>query len=64
MPSLPQIRRAILAHHGGHQEATDHQLLTIWQALPPDVQERYLRELSDAEFGSRPVPDDGDQPAQ
>lgn len=41
---MEEIRKVILKHHGGLQEATDAQIKVVWNSLPKDVQERYLLE--------------------
>jgi hypothetical protein len=40
---MKEIREAICKHHGGLEQATDGQLLTLWEALDKSVQERYLK---------------------
>lgn len=37
-----KIRQAVLANRGGLENATDEQIMIIWQHLPPDVQKQYL----------------------
>lgn len=36
------IRTVILANHGGLQDASDHAILTVWNSLDADTQNRYL----------------------
>ena len=44
-PSIDQIRRAITAHCGGWDNATDAQLLRAWRELPHETQTQYLAGL-------------------
>jgi hypothetical protein len=37
-----RVRQAVLKNHGGLGDLTDEQVMRIWTALPPKVQERYL----------------------
>ena len=41
-PSMDKIRRAITAHCGGWDEATDEQILRKWRDLPHETQTQYL----------------------
>ncbi|MGA1979459.1 MAG: hypothetical protein ABSG99_02685 [Sedimentisphaerales bacterium] len=41
-----KIRQAVLANRGGLEEATDEQIMVIWQDLPADVQKQYISSLS------------------
>ena len=41
---MEEIRKSVLKHHGGLQEATDAQIKVVWNSLPKEVQERYLAE--------------------
>ena len=43
------IKKAVLANHGGFENATNIQINTLWQSLPPDVQQRYLEGLKKTE---------------
>lgn len=45
MISIEQIRRAILAHHGGLDGASDAQIERIWAALDEPTQRRYLEAI-------------------
>lgn len=39
------IRRAIIKHRGGLEDATDSQIKQIWDSLSRDTQEQYLQTL-------------------
>lgn len=43
MTDIKKIREVICKHHGGLEQATDGQILTVFNALEPSVQERYLK---------------------
>jgi hypothetical protein len=43
MAELKQIREAIIRNHGGLEQATDGQILTVWNALDAATQQRYLK---------------------
>jgi len=45
--TMETIRRAVIAHHGGFDKATDAQIKVLWNSLPKAVQERYLAELKE-----------------
>ena len=47
-PSKSQIRRAILANRGGHQETSDAGIMTIWNSLNPETQQKYIQSLTTA----------------
>jgi hypothetical protein len=47
-PTMAEIRAAILANRGGHQQSTDDQLMTLWRSLPQEVQQQYLGERDNA----------------
>jgi len=40
--NIKKIREAVCANRGGLSEATDSQIMVIWNSLPPDVQKQYL----------------------
>lgn len=44
-PDIKTIRQAVLTHRGGLQNATDAQILTLWNSLPADVQQQYLADV-------------------
>ena len=43
------IKKAVLANHGGFENASDSQIMTLWRSLPEDVQQRYLDGLKKSE---------------
>jgi len=45
---IKKIKEAVLAHHGGFENADDNEIKTLWNSLPKDVQEKYLKEMSTA----------------
>ena len=36
------IRNAVIATHGGFENATDDQIMTLWRALPADQKKQLL----------------------
>jgi hypothetical protein len=54
MKDIKTIRAAVCRNHGGLSEATDGQILTVWNSLLPETQKKYLEqsEVKDAP-GSR-----------
>jgi len=40
--NMDAIRRAVMMHHGGWDDATDEQIMGLWRQLDIDVQQRYL----------------------
>ena len=48
IPSKSKIRQAILANRGGHQETSDAGIMTIWNSLNPETQQKYIQSLSTA----------------
>lgn len=46
---IKEIRAAICRNHGGLTEATDEQILLLWNSLDKSTQEKYLKkEVSNA----------------
>lgn len=45
--NIKKIREAIMANRGGHEEATDSQIMTVWDSLPPAAQKQYLESVKD-----------------
>jgi hypothetical protein len=43
MAELKQIKEVVRRNHGGLEQATDGQILTLWNALDKATQERYLK---------------------
>lgn len=41
------IRRAVRKHHGGFGKAMDDQIMTLWNSLPKEVQEKYLEDTKE-----------------
>jgi len=44
---MEEIRKAVLAHHGGLQDATDSQIKVIFNSLPKEIQKKYLAEVKE-----------------
>jgi len=44
---IEEIRKAVNAHHGGLQKATDAQIKVVWNSLPKAIQEKYLAEIKE-----------------
>jgi len=42
---IKTIRAAILANRGGLAEASDAEIMTIWNALPKEAQKQYQESL-------------------
>jgi hypothetical protein len=55
MEDIKIIRAAVCRNHGGMEQATDSQILTVWQSLTAETQKKYLsqKEEKDA-VSSRP----------
>ena len=51
--NIAEIKKAILLHRGGFENATDAQLLTIWNSLDAEVQDQYMKNLK-GEKGNAP----------
>lgn len=45
--NIKKIREAVCANRGGLAEATDSQIMVIWNSLPPDVQKQYLDSIKE-----------------
>jgi len=45
---IKTIRKAVLANRGGLEEASDEQIMIIWQSLPADIQKQYLDSVGSA----------------
>jgi len=45
MEKIEKIRRAICANRGGHENANNEQIMLIWGALPPEIQQQYLKSI-------------------
>jgi len=43
--SKEMIRKAIMKNRGGHETATDEQIMTLWNSLMPDTQKQYLESI-------------------
>jgi len=39
--SIKRIREVILANRGGLNNASDAEIMTIWNSLPPEIQKQY-----------------------
>ena len=39
---IKKIRQAVTANRGGFDDASDTEILTIWNALSPETQKQYL----------------------
>lgn len=49
---IKAIREAVCANRGGLSEATDGQIMVIWNSLPKQVQQKYLDSVKDKESPS------------
>jgi len=49
---IKAIREAVCANRGGLSEATDGQIMVIWNSLPPNVQKQYFDSVKDKESPS------------
>lgn len=45
--TMETIRKAILKHHGGLNNATDAQIKTIWDSLEEETRKKYLQNLNE-----------------
>ncbi len=45
--NIKTIRAAVTKHRGGLEEATDAQILRLWNQLTPAVQKQYLESLDE-----------------
>lgn len=43
MEDIKTIRAAVCRNHGGLEQATDDQILTVWNALDTATKERYMK---------------------
>ena len=41
---IENIRRAVASHHGGFDTASDEEIMSVWQSLTTETQERYIAE--------------------
>ena len=46
MEDIKTIRAAVCRNHGGLEQATDGQILTVWNALDTATQQRYLKPVA------------------
>jgi len=46
--NLTEIRKAILQNRGGLENATDSQIMMIWNSLDEETRSKYLPGLSEA----------------
>lgn len=46
---IKTIRAAVTQNRGGLQDATDVQIRRLWDMLPADVQEQYLKTINNKE---------------
>lgn len=51
MTNIEKIRKAIVSHRGGLAEATDGQIIRLWNSLDEETREQYLTETT--ETGNR-----------
>ena len=42
MNNFTKIKEAVLKNHGGFNDATDAQIMTLWNSLPKEVKKQYL----------------------
>jgi len=47
MKNIQQIRAAILANRGGFKDASDTEILTVWQSLDEQTQKQYLESIKE-----------------
>jgi hypothetical protein len=46
MSDIESIRKAVLKNHGGFKEASDAQIMTIWDSLDETTKQRYLKKVT------------------
>jgi len=46
MLDIETIRKAVTKHRGGHEGATDGQIMIIWQSLDETTQQKYLKTVT------------------
>ena len=51
---MEKIRPAILKNRGGHENATDQELMIIWRALDGDTQSQYLDSVKEIKNAHSP----------
>jgi len=42
MKEIDQIRKIVVQHHGGLQDASNQQIMTVWNSLSDDAKKRYM----------------------
>lgn len=47
MKKIEQIRAAVCKNRGGLKDATESQILIIWDSLLPDTQKQYLDSIKE-----------------
>jgi len=45
MIDIKKIRQAVLKNRGGFKDASDEQIMRMWQLLTPETQEQYLKSI-------------------
>ncbi len=53
---IEKIRTAVRKHHGGMADASDTEILAVWNSLLPATQKLYLKTKGAKEDASRPKP--------
>jgi len=41
-PNISEIRRAIIANRGGHENTSDTGIMKVWQSLDEQTREKYI----------------------
>ena len=52
--TMEKIRPAILKNRGGHENATDQELMFIWRALDGETQSQYLDSVKEIKNAHSP----------
>lgn len=42
---IKTIRKAVISNRGGWEQASDEQILTLWNGLDEDTQQKYLSDI-------------------
>lgn len=53
MKDIRTIREAVIANRGGFEEASDGEIMTLWQHLPAETQGKYLESVKTAPKGRK-----------
>ena len=52
MSKFEKIKEAVLGHHGGFAQASDAEIMTLWNSLGKATQEKYLSDIKTERKGN------------